>query len=98
MTQRQGDKETGRQGDNETTIGPDSRCPPFSFSPCPDFRPLIATCFGLGCSPIMPGTCGALLGPAIYIPLALVVTSEPLQTTFVAVALAAWCWITVALG
>ena len=46
----------------------------------------------------MPGTCGALVGPAIYIPLALAVTSEPLQTIFIAVALVAWCWITVALG
>src|SRR4051812_25644462 len=61
-------------------------------------RPIIASCFGLGCSPIMPGTCGALLGPAIYIPLALVVTSEPLQTALIAVCVLAWCWITVALG
>jgi phosphatidylglycerophosphatase A len=63
-----------------------------------DYRPLIATCFGLGCSPIMPGTCGALLGPAIYIPLALLVKNEPLQTALVAVALLAWSWITIALG
>ena len=64
----------------------------------PDFRPVIATCFGLGCSPIMPGTCGALLGPAIYIPLALMVSGEPLQTVLIAIALLAWCTITVALG
>jgi len=61
-------------------------------------RPLIATCFGLGNSPIMPGTCGALLGPAIYIPLAWLVRTEPLQTALIAVALLAWSWITVALG
>ena len=61
-------------------------------------RPLIATCFGLGLSPIMPGTCGALLGPAFYIPLALAFRNEPLQTASIAVTLFVWSWITVALG
>jgi phosphatidylglycerophosphatase A len=61
-------------------------------------RPLVASCFGLGYSPIMPGTCGALVGPAIYIPLALAVPGEPPQTVLVAAVLLAWCWITVALG
>jgi phosphatidylglycerophosphatase A len=61
-------------------------------------RPIIASCFGLGYSPIMPGTCGALVGPAIYIPLALAVPQEPLQTALIAAALLVWCWITVALG
>jgi phosphatidylglycerophosphatase A len=61
-------------------------------------RPLIASCFGLGYSPIMPGTCGALIGPLIYIPLALAVPGEPLQTLLIAAALLVWCWITVALG
>jgi phosphatidylglycerophosphatase A len=62
-------------------------------------RPLIATCFGLGHSPIMPGTCGALVGPAIYIPLALATARQPvLQTALIAAALAVWCWITIALG
>ena len=46
----------------------------------------------------MPGTCGALVGPAIYIPLALAVPDEPLQTVLIAVALLAWCAITIALG
>ena len=46
----------------------------------------------------MPGTCGALVGPAIYIPLALAFPSEPLQTVLIAVVLFAWCAITVALG
>ena len=46
----------------------------------------------------MPGTCGALLGPAIYIPLALLAKTEPLQTVLIAVALLVWSWITVALG
>lgn len=63
-----------------------------------DLRPVIASCFGLGYSPIMPGTCGALIGPAIYIPLALCVPSEPLQTLLIAAALVVWSWITVALG
>jgi phosphatidylglycerophosphatase A len=62
------------------------------------FRPLIASCFGLGHSPIMPGTCGALLGPAIYIPLALAVPSEPFQSLLIGPALAVWCWITIVLG
>jgi phosphatidylglycerophosphatase A len=61
-------------------------------------RPFVASCFGLGYSPIMPGTCGALVGPAIYIPLALVGPSEPLQTVLIAVSLFVWSWITVALG
>jgi phosphatidylglycerophosphatase A len=63
-----------------------------------DIRPILASCFGLGYSPIMPGTCGALVGPAIYIPLALAVPQEPLQTVLIAVALLFWCWITIALG
>ena len=63
-----------------------------------ELRPLIASCFGLGYSPIMPGTCGALLGPATYIPLALLVPNEPLQTVLIAVCLLAWSWVTVALG
>ena len=63
-----------------------------------DLRPIIATCFGLGCSPIMPGTCGALVDPAMYIPLALAAPSEPLQTALIAAALLAWSAITVALG
>jgi len=67
-------------------------------SPRDNLLAILASCFGLGCSPIMPGTCGALLGPAIYIPLALAVTSEPLQTMLIAVCLLAWCWITVGLG
>jgi phosphatidylglycerophosphatase A len=61
-------------------------------------RPFIASCFGLGYSPVMPGTCGALIGPAIYIPLAMAVPDEPFQTIAIAAMLVAWCWITVALG
>jgi phosphatidylglycerophosphatase A len=58
----------------------------------------LASCFGLGYSPIMPGTCGALVGVAIYVPLALLVTSEPWQSLGIGVNLLLWCWITVALG
>jgi len=61
-------------------------------------RPLLASCFGLGYSPIMPGTCGALVGPAIYIPLALAVPNEPPQSILIGLALLVWSWITVALG
>jgi phosphatidylglycerophosphatase A len=63
------------------------------------FLPFLASCFGLGYSPIMPGTCGALVGPAIYIPLALVIPpSEPWQSLGIGMNLLVWCWITVALG
>jgi len=58
----------------------------------------VASCFGLGYSPIMPGTCGALLGPLIYIPLALVIPAEPWQTLWIAGMLGFWTWLTVALG
>jgi phosphatidylglycerophosphatase A len=61
-------------------------------------RPLIASCFGLGYSPIMPGTCGALVGPAIYIPLGIAAPIEPLQTALIAAALLIWCAITIGLG
>jgi phosphatidylglycerophosphatase A len=62
----------------------------------------VASCFGLGYSPYFPGTCGALLGPAIYIPFALAVPQDrwPLawQTLGIAAALLFWSWATVALG
>jgi phosphatidylglycerophosphatase A len=61
-------------------------------------RPLVASCFGLGYSPVMPGTCGALLGPLFYVPLAWAAPSEPLQSVLIAAALLFWCWITIALG
>src|SRR3982750_2424198 len=63
-----------------------------------DVRAIVASCFGLGYSPIMPGTCGALIGPLLYIPLALAAPSEPLQTAIIAALLVLWSWITVALG
>lgn len=63
-----------------------------------DLRPILASCLGLGYSPIMPGTCGALLGVAFYIPIALALPSEPAQTLAIAIALLAWSIITIALG
>jgi phosphatidylglycerophosphatase A len=62
------------------------------------FLAFLASCFGLGYSPIMPGTCGALIGPLLYIPLALAIPSEPLQTVLIAALLIFWSWITIALG
>ena len=59
---------------------------------------VVASCFGLGYSPIMPGTCGALVGVAIYIPLALFVPSEPWLSLLIGVNLLLWCWLTIALG
>jgi phosphatidylglycerophosphatase A len=71
----------------------DQPAPPNEF-----FRPFLASCFGLGYSPIMPGTCGALVGPAIYVPLAMATQREPLQSILIAAALVVFCWITIALG
>lgn len=59
---------------------------------------ILASCFGLGYSPIMPGTCGALLGPLLYIPLAWLVPPEPWQTLLIGALLGVWTWLTVALG
>lgn len=68
-------------------------------SPQPEFlRPLLASCFGLGYSPVMPGTCSALLGPALYIPLALAFPHEPLHSALIAANLLFWCVITIAFG
>lgn len=61
-------------------------------------RPLLASALGLGYCPWMPGTAGALLGPATYLPLAWAVPGEPWQTALLAVALLAWSALTVALG
>jgi phosphatidylglycerophosphatase A len=57
-----------------------------------------ATCFGLGLSPYFPGTCGALVGVAIYLPIAYLLPAEPVQTLAIAAALVVWSAITVALG
>jgi phosphatidylglycerophosphatase A len=58
----------------------------------------LATCFGLGYSPYFPGTCGALVGVAIYLPIAYLMPEEPIQSLAIAAALVAWSIITVALG
>jgi phosphatidylglycerophosphatase A len=72
--------------------------PPVAKPPREIFRPVLASCFGLGYSPIMPGTCSALLGPLLYIPLALTFPQEPLQSGLIAANLLFWCAITVAFG
>jgi phosphatidylglycerophosphatase A len=59
---------------------------------------ILASCFGLGYSPIMPGTCGALVGPLVYLPVALLVPAEPWQSLLIAALLLVWTWITIALG
>jgi phosphatidylglycerophosphatase A len=46
----------------------------------------------------MPGTCGALIGPLLYIPLAIVVPNEPLHSILIAALLVFWSWLTIALG
>jgi phosphatidylglycerophosphatase A len=58
----------------------------------------IASCFGLGSSPFFPGTCGTLLGVAIYLPIALLVPGEPSQSLAIGTALVLWSALTVALG
>lgn len=58
----------------------------------------LASCFGLGYSPYFPGTCGALVGVAIYLPVAFLFAGEPLQSLALAAALVLWSIITVALG
>ena len=54
---------------------------------------LIATCGGFGYSPILPGTCGALWGVAIYAPLGCYVP-EPWQSLAILLALAFSCAVT----
>jgi phosphatidylglycerophosphatase A len=54
---------------------------------------LIATCCGCGYSPILPGTCGALWGLAIYLPLGWYVP-EPWQSCLLLLALALSCLVT----
>jgi phosphatidylglycerophosphatase A len=46
----------------------------------------------------MPGTCGALIGPLLYIPFALAVPNALFQTILIAALLILWSWITIALG
>jgi len=59
---------------------------------------ITATCFYLGCVPVAPGTAGALLGVAIYVPIAWLVAGVWAQTAWVAVALLISSALTVALA
>lgn len=61
-------------------------------------RLIVATCCGLGYSPIFPGTAGALLGVTLYIPIGLFVADEPLQTVLIALGLLLSCYITIVLA
>lgn len=58
----------------------------------------VATCCGLGYSPIFPGTAGALLGVVIYVPIGLLVPGEPWQSLLIGLALVVSSMVTVALG
>ena len=61
-------------------------------------RLLLATCFGLGYSPILPGTCGALIGLASYLVTAWLVPTDPWLTIILGAMLLVWIFITVWLG
>jgi phosphatidylglycerophosphatase A len=54
----------------------------------------IATCGGLGASPILPGTLGALWGVAIYAAIAIAIPTNPWQFIAIAAALLVSCGIT----
>ncbi|ADB16878.1 phosphatidylglycerophosphatase A [Pirellula staleyi DSM 6068] len=58
----------------------------------------LATCFGLGCSPFFPGTCGALLAIPIYLATVWIFPSEPAQTIAIGVSLLFWTIVTIVLG
>ncbi len=58
----------------------------------------IATCLGLGYSPILPGTCGALLGVLNYLAIALTVEDYHTQTVLIGISFLIWTIITIGLG
>ncbi len=58
---------------------------------------VVATCLGLGYSPIFPGTCAALLGVAIYLPVAYF-TPPSIHFLLLAIALLVVSIVTIALG
>lgn len=62
---------------------------PLPLPPSDRWRWLIATCGGFGYCPILPGSCGALWGVAIYVALDTGLTSEPWQT----LGIAAWLFL-----
>ncbi len=59
---------------------------------------VVATCFGLGYSPIFPGTAGALIGVVLFVPIAAFVSPYWLQVVLIALALILSCWVTIALA
>jgi phosphatidylglycerophosphatase A len=62
------------------------------LSPSDRLHWLVATCGGFGYCPILPGSCGALWGVAIYV--ALAGLAEPWQTIGIAAWLFAACLVT----
>ncbi len=58
---------------------------------------IVATCFGLGYSPIFPGTAGALIGVAIFLPAALW-TPWSVQIVSVTVGFVISTWLTIVLA
>ncbi len=71
---------------------PNRQPQPSPLSPSDRLRWLVTTCGGFGYCPILPGSCGALWGVAIYVPLALL--AEPWQTAGIAAALILACLVT----
>ncbi len=68
------------------------------MSRCPErLRIIVATCVGFGYSPVFPGTMGALWGIALFVPIGLW-GYEPWRSLLIALALAATCWVTIALA
>jgi phosphatidylglycerophosphatase A len=79
---------------NAPDLRPDSLSSSPRVLPSDRWRWLLATCGGVGYCPILPGSCGALWGVAIYVALAVGLTSEPWQTIGIAVWLCLACLAT----
>ncbi len=61
-------------------------------------RAALATAFGLGYSPVAPGTFGSLLGVAIFIVIALTSQTRGIEKVLVALALTVTCCLSVPIG
>ena len=61
-------------------------------------RLVVATCFGLGYSPILPGTCGALVGVANYLAIAYLVPEGIWQTVLIGASFLTWTIVTIGLA
>lgn len=58
----------------------------------------LGTAFGLGYSPVAPGTAGSLLGVAVFIVIALASGGRPVEKVLLALALTVTCCIAVPIG